>query len=65
MAAGYLRLMRDAPTPYAAERERRLEAVLRELERRFGPWVVYRLRDARPAVGERVIASGALSLDLA
>jgi recombination protein RecA len=48
-----------------SEREERVQAVLRELERRFGPWVVYRLTDARPAIGERAIASGALSLDLA
>lgn len=47
------------------DREAQLEAVLRELERRFGPWMVYRLRDARPVVGERALSLGALSLDLA
>jgi len=47
-------------------RTERLEAVLRELERRFGPWIVYRLRDTLPrASAVTAIPSGALSLDLA
>ncbi|MGH2460940.1 MAG: ATPase domain-containing protein, partial [Chloroflexota bacterium] len=44
--------------------EERLQVVLRELERRFGPWIVYRLKDARPTLHPRAIPSGALSLDL-
>jgi len=56
----------SSPVPLAhADREAQLEAVLRELERRFGPWMVYRLRDARPVIGERALSIGALSLDLA
>lgn len=35
--------------PTSPDREARLQTVLRELERRFGPWIVYRLRDARPS----------------
>jgi recombination protein RecA len=47
-----------------------LQAVLHELERRFGPWIVYRLKDARPVVADparagRAISSGSLGLDLA
>jgi recombination protein RecA len=55
--------------------EERLQVVLRQLEQRFGPWIVYRLKDARPTIasaraggqdkGQRAISSGALSLDLA
>src|SRR5215472_3948343 len=57
---------RPTSTP---ERAERLRVVLRELERRFGPWVVYRLRDrllrsADADVG-RAIPSGSLALDLA
>lgn len=48
------------PTPHE-----RLQAVLRELERRFGSWIVYRLKDARPTLQQRAIPTGALSLDLA
>jgi recombination protein RecA len=58
---------RSRPTSTAA-RDARLQIVLRELERRFGPWIVYRLRDARPRVGgpaTDVISSGSLALDLA
>jgi recombination protein RecA len=52
------------------KRDRPLQVALQELERRCGPWIVYRLRDARPKVsGSRgdagAISSGALSLDLA
>ena len=52
------------------EHNERLAATLHELERRFGPWIVYRLRDARPTVGgsrgnSGAIGTGALSLDLA
>ncbi|HVC34978.1 MAG TPA: ATPase domain-containing protein [Chloroflexota bacterium] len=50
------------PSP---DREERLQAALRELERRFGPWVVYRLKDARPPLGDSAISTGSLSLDLA
>ena len=57
-------------------REERLQTVLRELERRFGPWIVFRLKDARPRVAGRstsrsapaetaAISTGSLSLDLA
>ncbi|HEX5414623.1 MAG TPA: ATPase domain-containing protein [Chloroflexota bacterium] len=47
-------------------RSERLEAVLRELERRFGPWIVYRLRDG--PLQERAVSaipSGSLALDFA
>ncbi len=47
------------------DREERLQTVLRELERRFGPWIVYRLKDARPTLGDLAISTGSLSLDLA
>jgi recombination protein RecA len=49
-------------------RDERLQAVLRELERRFGPRIIRRLRDARPSASaphRSVISSGALALDLA
>jgi recombination protein RecA len=58
---------RSRPTS-TAERDVRLRIVLRELERRFGPWIVYRLRDARPRIGgptTDVISTGSLALDLA
>jgi recombination protein RecA len=55
----------DHPADPLPTREERLQVVLRELERRFGPWIVYRLRDARPALGDLAISSGSLSLDLA
>jgi recombination protein RecA len=50
-----------------AERARaeRLERALEALRERFGPWIVYRLRDARPAVGERSVPTGSLGLDRA
>lgn len=47
------------------ERVERLERALEELRRRFGAWVVYRLRDARPAVGERAVPTGSIGLDRA
>ncbi len=53
------------PTTPPLDREERLQIVLRELERRFGPWIVYRLKDARPALGNLAISTGSLSLDLA
>ena len=47
-------------------RTERLESVLRELERRFGPWIVYRLRDVPPRENAvSAIPSGSLALDLA
>lgn len=52
----------------SSEREERLRVVLQELERRFGPRIVYRLTDARPRIGDPtsdVISTGSLSLDLA
>ncbi|MGH2448657.1 MAG: hypothetical protein ACRDFS_08665, partial [Chloroflexota bacterium] len=39
--------------------------MLTELAKRYGPWIIYRLRDARPALGDASISTGALSLDLA
>ncbi|MER3405852.1 MAG: hypothetical protein C4289_12435, partial [Chloroflexota bacterium] len=47
------------------EREARLEAVLREIARRFGPHVAYRLAERRQVIGEQTLSTGALSLDLA
>ena len=55
----------DSPAELPSSREERLRIVLHELERRFGPWIVYRLKDARPSVGDLAISSGSLSLDLA
>jgi recombination protein RecA len=46
-------------------REERLERALEALRERFGEWVVYRLRDARPAIGEKVVSTGSLGLDRA
>lgn len=48
-----------------AEREARIEAVLREIARRFGPHVAYRLAERRQVIGEQALSTGALSLDLA
>jgi len=53
-----------------AEREARLEAVLREIARRFGPHVAYRLAERRQVIGVQALSTGALStgalsLDLA
>jgi recombination protein RecA len=48
-----------------AEREARIEAVLQEIARRFGPHVAYRLAERRPVIGEQALSTGALSLDLA
>ncbi len=47
------------------ERAERLERALEELRKRFGPWIVYRLREARPAVGERSVSTGSIGLDRA
>ncbi len=46
-------------------RAERLERAVEALRERFGQWIVYRLRDARPAVGERTIPTGSLGLDRA
>ena len=46
-------------------RAARLEQVLPALRARFGEWIVYRLTEARPSVGEQVIATGSLGLDAA
>ena len=43
----------------------RLDEILREIERRFGPWALYRLSQARPKLGKPVIPTGSLTLDLA
>ena len=42
-----------------------LKEVIRELERRFGPGIVYRLSQAKPKVGETTLSTGSLSLDYA
>ncbi len=47
------------------DRQERLEGVIHELERRFGPGVVYRLSQARPKVGARAVSTGSLGLDRA
>jgi len=49
--------------PVAADRQARLAEVLSELERRFGPDVVYRLNQARPKLGERSVSSGSIGID--
>ncbi|MBI2941312.1 MAG: hypothetical protein HYY04_12830 [Chloroflexi bacterium] len=46
-------------------RAARLEQVLAELRRRFGEWIIYRLREARPRLGELTISTGSLGLDRA
>ncbi|MBI4319070.1 MAG: hypothetical protein HY675_11325 [Chloroflexi bacterium] len=48
-----------------AQKHEVLEEVIRELERRFGPGVVYRVSQARPKVGEIAVATGSLGLDRA
>jgi recombination protein RecA len=58
------------PPRESLDRVERIDTVLQELERRFGPWIVYRLKDRRPTIDRShaanpVISSGALSLDLA
>jgi recombination protein RecA len=46
-------------------RRDRLDEILREIERRFGPWALYRLSQARPKLGKQAIPTGSLTLDLA
>ncbi len=46
-------------------RAERLERAVETLRERFGEWIVYRLRDARPAVGGRAVSTGSLGLDRA
>ena len=43
----------------------RLTEVIDELERRFGPGVVYRLSQARPKLGATTVSTGSLGIDLA
>ncbi len=47
------------------DRQSRLQEVIAELERRFGPGVVYRLSQARPKLGARSVSTGSLGLDWA
>lgn len=49
--------------PVGTRRER-LDEVLREIKRRFGPWALYRLSQARPKLGKLAISTGSLTLDL-
>ncbi len=49
----------------AEARAARLEQVLEALRRRFGEWVIYRLREARPVVGARAVSTGSLGPDRA
>lgn len=46
-------------------RAARLEQVLAALRERFGDWIIYRLRDARPPIGAPAISTGSLGLDRA
>ena len=46
-------------------RAARIERVLATLRERFGDWIIYRLRDARPRLGEPAISTGSLGLDRA
>lgn len=48
-----------------AKKHMTMEGVIDELERRFGPGVVYRLSQARPKVGDLALATGSLGLDRA
>ena len=48
-----------------SDRRANLEEVIRELERRFGPGIVYRLSQAKPKVGEVALSTGSLALDYA
>lgn len=45
------------------QRQAALEQVIHELERRFGPGIVYRLSQARPKVGAIALSTGSLGLD--
>ena len=47
------------------ERQGALEEIIHELERRFGPGVVYRISQARPKVGAVAVPTGSLALDYA
>lgn len=49
----------------ASSRRDLLDEILREIERRFGPWALYRLSQARPKLGKPTISTGSLTLDLA
>ncbi len=49
----------------AETRAERLERAVEVLRERFGPWIVYRLREARPAVGKKAVPTGSLGLDRA
>ena len=42
-----------------------VDELVRQLEARFGPGIIYRLARARPKVGAVVLSSGSLGLDLA
>jgi len=46
-------------------RAARLEQVLAALRERFGDWIIYRLREARPSIGAPAISTGSLGLDRA
>lgn len=46
-------------------RAARLEQVLAALRERFGDWIIYRLRDARPSIGAPALSTGSLGLDRA
>lgn len=48
-----------------ARRADRIELAIRELEERFGPGIVYRLRQARPKLGARAVSTTSLGLDYA
>lgn len=53
----------DPPGDLGDGRAQRLQIALQELERRFGPWIVYRLKDARPVWRAQSISSGTLAVD--
>lgn len=53
---------RESPGGARAER---LERALEALRERFGPWIVYRLAEARPATGQKAVSTGTLGLDRA
>jgi recombination protein RecA len=48
-----------------ATRAARLDRVLEALRARFGDWIIYRLREARPAHGAPALSTGSLGLDRA
>ena len=56
-----------SPGPHAppADRLELVEELVRRLEARFGPGIIYRLSRARPKLGAVALSTGSLGLDRA